>query len=537
MKDLPMNSRFQTSRDRATLGIPGAIARRKWLVLACVLVAAGSAYAYSATRTPIYTAVTELKYEQQVDISNPLDTGSSNFNAQQVALELESVESEVNGARVIQAAAAQLGVSPADKQLTASVAVVPNTTVVKVSASSPQPRMAAAIANALAIAFVEVQKETERAKLAQAVAVVQEKLRSFKDPVTHESADYILLSQRLSDLQIAQATVTGNYLVISPAGTPTSPSSPHPKRDAALGLIFGLFAGICFAVVLEQFDTKAGSHRDVAELLQLPVLGRVPVVSKRLLAKGPMVVLLEPNSPAAESFRLLRRNLETAALEKGLSTILVASGAPREGKSLTVSNLAVSLAMGGKRVGVVDCDLRRPQLHHIFDLDNSVGLSSVLSGGAELVSALKPVKLPSAAPRVLMVGKDGGADPNAKNSDGGSLVVLTSGPQASSPGELLASGRFAAVLRLLEESSVDVVLLDSPAFLAVSDAAVIGADADGVLLLVDVESATTSLLAEARDFLNKLPCHKLGVVTVRERHRGKQYGYGVYNKGLAGAEA
>ena len=107
----------------------------------------------------------------------------------------------------------------------------------------------------------------------------------------------MLLRQRLNDLQIAEAVVTGNYRVISPAVTPTSPSWPHPLRDAALGFLFGLFAGIGLAVLVEQSDSRPRSHRDVAGILKLPVIGSVPVMKKHLLAKGPIVRLAGTQQP------------------------------------------------------------------------------------------------------------------------------------------------------------------------------------------------------------------------------------------------
>ena len=177
-----MNTHLATSGDNSPSGIQGMIRRRKRLILACILVATASAYAYSATRTPVYTAVADLKYERQVDISNPLDTNSDAINPQQVALELQTVGTEVNSAQVTEGAAAELGLPPDDRLLRVSTKVVPNTTVVEISASSTGPKMAASIANAVAASFIRVQQALERARLARAVAVVEQKLRSLREP-------------------------------------------------------------------------------------------------------------------------------------------------------------------------------------------------------------------------------------------------------------------------------------------------------------------------------------------------------------------
>jgi succinoglycan biosynthesis transport protein ExoP len=521
-----MNSQPRSSGNGTPPGVLVAMGRRKWLILGCALVAAGSAFAFSTTRTPVYTAATELKYEQQVDISNPLANSSVYVNPQAVALELQSVASAVNSAQVVERAATKLGLSPGDSQLRVSTEVVPNTSVVTISASSTSARMAAAIANGFAGAFIDIQKARERQLLAQAEVVVQDKLRPFKNPVTHNSPDYLLLSQRLSDLQIAAATVTGNYEVLSSAEIPKSPSSPHPLRDGALGLVFGLFGGIAIAVAFEQVNSKPRTHGEVGELLQLPVVGRIPIVTKHQLANGPLVALNDPSGEVTESLRLLRSNLNFVALEEHISTILVTSCVQGEGKSVTASNFAITLAMTGKRIVLVDGDLRRPRLHQFFDLDNSIGLSTVVSGQTRLIEALKPVALSTIADSSRnRLGANGAPESEVKPATGPRLVVLTAGPQVPNPGELLASRRFGDLLSELKHSAVDMVLIDSPAFLAVSDSAAIGAAVDGMLLLVNLKSATRPMMAEAREFLGQLPCRKLGVIAVGEKRSRGHYGY------------
>jgi len=498
------------------------VSRWKWLILAFVVVMTGAAFAYAQTRTPTYTATTELKYQQPVDISNPL--GSPAYvDPNLVNLQLQSLGSELNGVPVRNRAAALLNVPSTDKQLTVSTSVLTNTAIVQVSAVSASPTMAARIANAFCAAFIANNRQREQGQLAQAIAVVQNRLTPYSSSATHASSGYLSLSQQLNALQIAYATVTGDYLVISPAVPPTSPSSPKPVREAALGAAAGLIAGIALAFVFQHLSTRLESYHEVGELLHAPVVARVPKLPQRLLAKDPLVVLGAPVDGATESFRELRNYLSVLARDEGLSTILVTSGLPGEGKSVTISNLALALAMGGKRVVLIDGNLREPRLHRIFNLDNELGLSAVVAGRTKLVDALKPVRLSQGnGPLASGLGGDGAKSATPVGSSP-NLHVLPSGESPGSADEIVASGRFDLLLKELRASKVDFILIDSPALLEVSDAATMAAKVEGVLLVVDMESATKPVLADARESLDNLSCRTLGVVAVRERQTRERH--------------
>lgn len=513
------------------------LARWKWVILVFVVVAAGSAFLVSSIRAPKYTSAVQLKYEKQVDISDPLaDTGT--LGSDQIKLELQSVASAMGSAEMKGRAAKAVGLTADDPQLDVSTEVIANTSVVQVEAVSGSPRLAAAIANAFAAEFIDSNKRIERERLQQAESVIQNKLKAFEDPVTQTSADYILLQQRLRDLQIATATVTGNYRVIAKAMPAQSPSSPRPLRDGALGLAVGIFGGVGLAFLLEQLNTRPRSHREVAEALALPVVGRVPRISKHALSSGALVAVHEPGGGAAEALRMLRSNLDFLSVDQQISTVLVTSAMQGEGKSLTVANLAVTLAMGGRKVVVIDADLRRPRLHTYFGLDNDVGLSSVVAGRVALFDALRRRTLP-----VFDTDLSGGGDGNG-GGDGTSgaprhgqvvpdaekgprLYVLTSGPTPPNPGDIVSSKRFQTILEeLLGSAPVDFVLIDTPAFVPVGDAAALAARVDAMFMLVNMPNATRPMLAETREFLDSLPCRKLGIIAVREEvKRGDYYRY------------
>jgi len=192
-----------------------------------------------------------------------------------------------------------------------------------------------------------------------------------------------------------------------------------------------------------------------------------------------------------------------------------------EGKSVCVANLAVTLAMGGKKVFIVDADLRRPRQHQYFGLKNAVGLSTVVTGQTSLDDALHKVHLEpvSGANEVDFKTWAGGSESLSR------IYVLTSGPLPPNPGEIVSSRRFAAVIETLAEEA-DVVLVDSPAMLAVGDTVALASLVDGLVFLVDMQRAKRPMLQQAADQLVRLPCRSLGIVL---RADGAKSGGGYYS--------
>lgn len=197
-----------------------------------------------------------------------------------------------------------------------------------------------------------------------------------------------------------------------------------------------------------------------------------------------LVTITDPRSPASEAYRTLRTNLSFYSLDEPLHTLVVTSPAPDEGKSTTVANLAVTMAQGGRRTALVDCDLRRPSLHEHFGLRNDQGLTTaVLDETAQLHL------------------QDTGVE---------NLSLLASGPKPPNPADLLGSRHLDRVLQLLREQA-DMVLLDAPPVLGVTDAAVLGAKADGVLLVVRAGKTRRDHAERARDLLEKARVRIVGV--------------------------
>jgi len=284
----------------------------------------------------------------------------------------------------------------------------------------------------------------------------------------------------------------------------------------------GFLLGIGYALVREKLDTRLRSYREVGEMMHLPVVGRIPTIPPASMQKGPLVVVTEAEGRAAESLRALRGNIEFVSLGAQNRTLMVVSAQKGEGKSLVTANLATSLTLSGKKVVLIDADLRRPRVHALFGTRNTTGVSSVVAGIATLEDALQSIT-PLKTTTVRTGGNGDRPRPTDDNyGDEARLWLLTSGPIPPNPGEMVASQRFKDIVAALAAMSFDYVLIDSPAFMSVGDATALATNVDGILLLVNMARTRRPILEEARDFLDLLPAPRLGVITVADKGAGDE---------------
>ena len=370
---------------------------RKWLVVVVIVACTLTAFLVADSKTRMYQATALMMYQPPANVANPLGS-SSTTDITGLALQVQSVVNTVNSPAVNGRAGDLLRQSdPSARGYTVTAAIIPPDSssgstvsdVVGVTAVSARPRVSAAAANAYAKSIIELRRESEQARLRASQDAIQSQMKQFDTNASKLSTDYLLLVQRLRDLQVAEATATGGFTIIQPATPPASPSSPKPIQSAVVGFGVGLFAGIALAFVVGQFDTRVRTHAQAGEILGLPVVGRVPRLPRRLLRDGTLVTLTEPEGNVAEALRVLRSNLDWARIDDGWKSLLVTSSRKGEGKTLTLCNLAVTLALAGKRVVVVDADLRDPQVHRAFSMPNETGLTTVIQGTLSLAAALR----------------------------------------------------------------------------------------------------------------------------------------------------
>jgi polysaccharide biosynthesis transport protein len=551
----------------------GVIARWKWLILAITVLVGAAGGAYAWTRTPMYAASAQLLYVQQVGITSALGQGQVDQTLQQA--DIGSVPAVVSSA-VVGAQAAQLlsgrnmsAGYATNVSLTTDTSTSGYSSVVGIGATSSDPRTAALAANAYAAAFVAWRRDSERARVNQEILAVQSQLATYTTTTQKASADYATLQQNLLNLQLSQKSVTGDFSVISPASTPSTPFSPRKTRTLLIAIVLGLVLGCGLAFLLEQLDTRVRDEDQVTDLLGLSVLGHLPPLSRGAGEAGVVQMLINPFGLMAEAVRVLRGNLDFMGVDGEVRSLLVSSSIQGEGKSMTACNLAASMALAGKRVVLVDADLRRPRIHDYLGIANSAGLSSVIARRAELADALVSVKLD----KVASPGDDGrpapgvrtrdaavrtsdaavrvfsaaGSEPGFDASTGRArdrdvfasreatwptttdddpvLRVLPSGPLPPNPGEMVASRRFAEIIDELC-ADADLVLIDTPAMLSVGDTAPMAAKADALVFVVNTTLVRRPLLERAHAQLAKLPCRKLGLVIIsNKRAHGPYYGY------------
>ena len=295
--------------------------------------------------------------------------------------------------------------------------------------------------------------------------------------------------------------------ILTPAEVPNSPIVPNTRLNLVLGLLVGLALGLTIAFLIEVLDTRIRTETHVRQLSDAPILGGIAF--DKLAPKRPLIVQSEPNSPRAEAFRALRTNLQFLDVEGGPRSFVVTSSIPSEGKSTTTANLAIVMAQSGARVLVIDGDLRSPSVADLFGIEGGVGLSDVLIGRARLQDAIQVWGM--------------------KN-----LSLLPAGTMPPNPSELVGSQAMVSLLRHVEKE-FDVVLIDSPPLLPVTDSALLSKHVRGALVVVAAGRTHRGQLAGSIESLQNVGSNVAGIVLTMLPTRGPDaYGYGRYSYGSYG---
>lgn len=351
------------------------------------------------------------------------------------------------------------------------------------------------------------------------------------------SADlYAKLKVKHQELMIKNSERIEEVSIIEPAILPTAPTNqPNSEMNVIVAVIMGAFLGVVLAFARESFDTSIGTIEGVEEFLQVPVLGVIPRFNEKeqleaaamelppntkpdtvaLFAK--LVCLYDEKSVISEGFRSLRTNMQFASAERQAKTFLFTSAGLGEGKTTTIVNLALTMAQDGKRVLLVDADLRRPFVHARLGLERSPGLSEVLVGGLPWREAVRTVT-------DLMIGLLG-VD-RIVNTPGIDLLnVMTSGHIPHNPAEYINSAKFLETIKEMRDE-YDIVLFDTPPILPIADAVMMSAKVDGVVLVYQVGRIGRSALKRAKFLVSHAQGKVLGIVLTNVRAEiTPEYGY------------
>ena len=303
----------------------------------------------------------------------------------------------------------------------------------------------------------------------------------------------------ISDIETSPTKAT----IVDPASYNQVQVSPKPVLNLALGGFIGLLIGIGVAVLRELLDNTVSSPEDVEQAAGAPLLASVAYDND--VPKHPLLTEAGSHAPRAEAFRLLRTNLQFLNLDTRPKSLVITSAVPGEGKTSTATNLAIALAQTGQRVLLVDGDLRRPKVASVLGLERSVGLTTVLVGRSELQESIQ------------------------KHAASG-IYLLASGPIPPNPTEVLQSHAAQSLFDRLNQM-FDMVIIDAPPLLPVSDAAIMARDVDGAILVVRHGKTTKEQLRQARLRLEQVDANLFGVAVNMAPRRGKgaygySYGYG-----------
>ena len=332
------------------------------------------------------------------------------------------------------------------------------------------------------------------------------------------------LLEKLKEAGVAAGLRSSNIQIVDLARVPSAPSSPRIPRNLAIGLFLGLVAGIGVAFVEETLDNTLKTPEEAQTIAMLPAVGLIPLASEsdaRDKVRGKLglpagkqaaerqigpISLRRPRSEAAEAFRALRTSLLLSSAGEAPKVILLTSPLPQEGKTTASVNTAVVLAQGGKRVLLVDGDMRRPSVHCVLGIVNDVGLSTALAGGVRAESAIQSTGVPN-------------------------LFVIPAGPPPPDPSELLSSNLMSEFLARWR-NEFDHVVIDSPPMLSVTDPVALSVHADVVLLVVRMDQTAKAALRRAREILGMVKARVLGVVVNGlDLHKSSYYSYYYFGYG------
>jgi succinoglycan biosynthesis transport protein ExoP len=497
---------------------------RKWLIAIVVVAATGLAYYLSERKPDQFTAGTRL-FVQASEIDDPLGVQAApqddrNTNNQATLLQTRSVASEV---------ARRLRFAGDPGELLSSVKVTPETGTdfVEISATRGSPEDAARVANAFAQAFIDLRAAAQRARIRHARELAERELAKLPRGESTRSARQTLQSQ-IRRYEVIEALPAGSTEQVDRALAPGVRSAPNPRRDAVFAFAISAVLAILAAYGLERFDRRLKRVSQVASAYRAPLLAALPH-APRSDRKGGLAL----SESFREVVRGLRTNLQLAGLETPIRTLLITSALASEGKSTLVRNLALAYQEAGLRVAVIECDLRRPTLAQLMQVDKSPGLTQVLLDTCTLGEAVQMASVDSSVRGAVAVAvaAESGSNGNAQRT--GTLSVLTGGGQLANPPTVLGAERTKKVLQTARENN-DIVIIDSSPVLPVADTLPLLTLVDGTLLVARLGVAKRSSARRAREIIDRVPgAALLGVVAndVPKAELGAgDYGYTYYGE-------
>jgi receptor protein-tyrosine kinase len=432
------------------------------MIVICPVAAAVAAAIVSLGLPPVYQAQVVVLVRPAQPLASSDPTVAA-LSADQISSTYASLMTE---RPLLQSVIADLALNTRPDTLAQSIKVTPEagTTIIDVSVQDTNASLARDVANRLVADFITEVK-----------------------------------SMQQQETQLPNARTGDNLIVVSPAILPDKPVSPNKTLNVAIAFGAGLLLALGIAFLLDYLDQSIKSDEELTERLGLIAIGHIAFVPPGK-GKRAELVALDSQSSSAEAYKALRTSLLFSTLDQELKTVVITSSGPGEGKTRTAANLAVVLANAGHKTALIDADFRRPSQHKIFGRVRNVGLSNLI---------LQDVAEDDAVVAVDQVSN---------------LWLITSGPIPPNPSELLGSGRVKELMARLR-SAFTYIILDTPPVNAVTDAAILASVADGTILVVEQGRTTFPALGHAKQLLDRVGAHTIGVVMNKVRASAGSYSY------------
>jgi capsular exopolysaccharide synthesis family protein len=496
-----------------------------WLPLLLALVAGGAAAALSFRQTPIYQASAAVRVR-------PPQSGSPSGYYTTLTQTAKTYSQLMTKRALLQQVIDDLALPISVEALMASITVVPepDTELLNVRVQGANARRIADTANALVkdfIAQVEAQEqqqidsslrsvqtrigdlEARIASDAREIAALrsrpglnaeqQAELNRIQQRQAADAAIYAILIRNYEDLRSNQLARYETLSLVDPAAVPGHPIRPNKLLNTLLAAALAALLGVGLAFLVEHLDSTFKSEEDVRSALNVPVLG---TLAFRRTGKAPdadLITLAAPRAPDSEAYRRLRTNLLFSTVERSLKAVVVTSAVPREGKTRTAANLAITLAESGLRVILVDADFRRPAVHHLFRRIDERGLSNMILDDRVYPEFVHQTALPN-------------------------LKVICGGTPPPNPSELLGSKRLLRIVHDLA-TEADILVFDTPPINAVTDAALLAARFDATILVIEAGRTSRAAVQRAKDTIQAVGGSLAGAVLNKVKLPQETYYY------------
>jgi Mrp family chromosome partitioning ATPase/capsular polysaccharide biosynthesis protein len=525
------------------------ILQKRWkLIVICFVVTGLAVFVGSKLMTPMYQSTAFV----QVAVSS--NNSQADINGLLASDQLVQTEAQlaVSDPVLREVASHYPGLSVDELVKNASTSVKTSTQLFQIDVLDASPTRAAAVANDIARTLIKQQTQASQQQNIQSQQQIQQDLNRTQQQIESISGQIATLKARngdvaqistlqvelsslqqhytqwqslLAQLELAQAQAGSFLYIVQNAQPASSPARPNVRVNMAIGLVIGLLDGLFLAILLDQLDTRVRTVEELNRLVDWPVLATVwrPDPNKDKLED---MVNPPPHSPNVEAYRILRTNLGFTLLDKSMHTIMVTSAVPEEGKSTTAANLAIFMAKAGKKTLLIDADMRRPTIAERLHLSKDrLGLSNAIVACAQSLSAAAGSMWKPSTP--FPVG-DFSLNTYTHAVNIPNLKVMPAGPLPPNPPDLLDSRAMESFQVALANSGAEVIIIDTPPLLGLSDASILASKVDGVLVVINIERANKKQIEQVKAHFTQAGTRVLGCVVNKQRRKRNDSSYYSY---------